>query len=39
VRAETDADIPAIHEINRAAFERAEEAGLVDALRDDPAWK
>ncbi|MFD8244207.1 GNAT family N-acetyltransferase [Nocardia sp. NPDC059691] len=38
VRAETDADIPAIHEINVAAFERAEEAELVDALRDDPAW-
>ncbi|UGT71070.1 N-acetyltransferase [Nocardia gipuzkoensis] len=38
VRAETDADIPAIHEINRAAFERAEEVDLVDALRDDPAW-
>ncbi|MGK8488036.1 GNAT family N-acetyltransferase [Nocardia asiatica] len=38
VRAETDADIPAIREINRAAFDRAEEADLVDALRDDPAW-
>ncbi|WP_039794263.1 GNAT family N-acetyltransferase [Nocardia araoensis] len=38
VRAETDADIPAIHEINVAAFERPEEAELVDALRDDPVW-
>ncbi|MEU2173212.1 MULTISPECIES: GNAT family N-acetyltransferase [Nocardia] len=38
VRAETAADIPAIHEINVAAFERADEAELVDALRDDPAW-
>ncbi|GAA5049928.1 GNAT family N-acetyltransferase [Nocardia callitridis] len=37
-RAETDADIPAIREINLAAFDTAEEADLVDALRDDPAW-
>ncbi|MGW5377272.1 hypothetical protein ACWESM_17690 [Nocardia sp. NPDC003999] len=27
-----------IASINVAAFERAEEAALVDALRDDPAW-
>ncbi|WP_412458620.1 GNAT family N-acetyltransferase [Mycolicibacterium setense] len=37
-RAETDADIPAIRTINLAAFETAEEADLVDALRADPAW-
>ncbi|MFD4295143.1 GNAT family N-acetyltransferase [Rhodococcus sp. NPDC058532] len=37
-RAETDADIPAIREINLGAFETAEEADLVDALRVDPAW-
>jgi putative acetyltransferase len=37
-RAETDADILSIHAINQAAFDRAEEADLVDALRDDPAW-
>jgi hypothetical protein len=36
-RAETDADIPAIREINLAAFDTAEEADLVDALRTDPA--
>ncbi|WP_246584754.1 GNAT family N-acetyltransferase [[Mycobacterium] fortunisiensis] len=37
-RAEADADIPAIRTINLAAFETAEEADLVDALRADPAW-
>ncbi|MGN5237154.1 MULTISPECIES: GNAT family N-acetyltransferase [unclassified Rhodococcus (in: high G+C Gram-positive bacteria)] len=37
-RAETDAEIPAIREINLAAFDTAEEADLVDALRADPAW-
>ncbi|MEV2278177.1 N-acetyltransferase [Nocardiopsis sp. NPDC049922] len=38
-RAETRADIPAIREINRAAFGRDEEADLVDALRADAsAW-
>ncbi|MEV0078326.1 N-acetyltransferase [Nocardia neocaledoniensis] len=37
-RVETSADIPAIREINLAAFDRAEEADLVDALRQDPAW-
>ncbi|MGG7104755.1 GNAT family N-acetyltransferase [Rhodococcus sp. 24CO] len=37
-RAETDADIAAIREINLAAFDTAEEADLVDALRQDPAW-
>ncbi|MEV5836708.1 N-acetyltransferase [Nocardia sp. NPDC052112] len=37
-RPETDADTSAIHAINRAAFERADEADLVDALRADSAW-
>ncbi|MDH2389708.1 N-acetyltransferase [Streptomyces sp. HNM0663] len=38
-RAETRADIPAVREINLAAFPTAEEADLVDALRADPdAW-
>ena len=37
-RAETDADIAAIREILLAAFDTAEEADLVDALRQDPAW-
>ncbi|MEV6431077.1 N-acetyltransferase [Nocardia sp. NPDC051463] len=37
-RVETDADIPAVRNINLAAFETAEEADLVDALRDDPSW-
>ena len=37
-RAETEADIPAIRAINLGAFETAEEADLVDALRTDPAW-
>lgn len=37
-RAETDADIPAVHAINQAAFDRVDEADLVDALRADPAW-
>ncbi|MDV2475449.1 N-acetyltransferase [Rhodococcus zopfii] len=37
-RAETGADIAAIREINLAAFDTAEEADLVDALRRDPAW-
>lgn len=36
-RAETPADIPAIHDLNRAAFATAEEAELVDALRQDAA--
>ncbi|MDT0342464.1 GNAT family N-acetyltransferase [Streptomyces litchfieldiae] len=36
-RAETGADIPAIREINLAAFPTALEADLVDALRADPA--
>ncbi|WP_326644970.1 N-acetyltransferase [Streptosporangium sp. NBC_01755] len=36
-RAETGADIPAVREINLAAFPTAEEADLVDALRADPA--
>ncbi|MBW3085898.1 hypothetical protein KEM60_02109 [Austwickia sp. TVS 96-490-7B] len=37
-RPERPADIPAIRAINIAAFETADEADLVDALRDDPAW-
>ncbi|MFF0991425.1 GNAT family N-acetyltransferase [Kocuria nitroreducens] len=37
-RAETPADVPAVHDLNRAAFPTAEEAELVDALRQDPAW-
>ncbi len=37
-RAETAADIPAVHAINTAAFDRPDEADLVEALRDDPAW-
>jgi predicted N-acetyltransferase YhbS len=36
-RAETRADIPAIHAVNAAAFPTEEEADLVDALRADPA--
>lgn len=37
-RVETDADIAAVREINLAAFDTAEEADLVDALRADAAW-
>lgn len=37
-RAETGADLAAIREINLAAFDTADEADLVDALRHDPAW-
>ena len=37
-RAETPADIQAVHDLNVAAFGRADEADLVDALRHDPAW-
>ncbi|WP_436838643.1 GNAT family N-acetyltransferase [Nocardia nova] len=37
-RAETAADIPAVHAINTAAFDRPDEADLVEALRADPAW-
>lgn len=37
-RAETPADAAAVREINLAAFDTAEEADLVDALRADPAW-
>jgi predicted N-acetyltransferase YhbS len=38
-RAETDADIPAIREIDLAAFHTPLEADLVEALRsDDTAW-
>ncbi|WP_406192740.1 N-acetyltransferase [Streptomyces sp. NBC_01017] len=37
-RAEASADIPAVRDINLAAFETSLEADLVDALRADPAW-
>jgi putative acetyltransferase len=37
-RAETSADIPAVHEITLAAFETSYEADLVDALRTDSSW-
>ncbi|MGW7382754.1 GNAT family N-acetyltransferase [Streptomyces sp. NPDC054794] len=37
-RAETGADLPAIREIDLAAFETPLEAGLVDALRADASW-
>ncbi|MFI8521042.1 GNAT family N-acetyltransferase [Streptomyces sp. NPDC085481] len=36
-REETPADIPAVRDVNAAAFPTPEEAGLVDALREDPA--
>lgn len=38
IRSETQRDIPAIHQINQAAFERKTEAALVDELRGTPAW-
>lgn len=37
-RTETRADVPAVHDVNLAAFGRGEEAELVAALREDPAW-
>ncbi|WP_326656266.1 GNAT family N-acetyltransferase [Streptomyces sp. NBC_00385] len=38
-RPETAADIAAVHAVNAAAFPTEAEAGLVDALREDPsAW-
>ncbi|MEV4945304.1 bifunctional class I SAM-dependent methyltransferase/N-acetyltransferase [Streptomyces sp. NPDC053755] len=38
-REETAADIPAVREVNAAAFATADEAALVDALREDEsAW-
>ncbi|MFC5213183.1 GNAT family N-acetyltransferase [Streptomyces coerulescens] len=37
-RAETSADIPAVRDINLAAFDTSAEADLVDALREDPSW-
>lgn len=37
-RAETGADIPAVREIDLAAFETPLEADLVDALRTDDSW-
>lgn len=38
VRPEVDADIAAVRAVNAAAFPTPAEAGLVDALRADPAW-
>ncbi|MET9834772.1 N-acetyltransferase [Streptomyces sp. NPDC006385] len=37
-RAETSADIPAIRDINLAAFDTSLEADLVEALRADSSW-
>lgn len=37
-RAERTADIPAIRQLNLAAFESSDEADLVDAFRKDAAW-
>ncbi|MGV0741820.1 GNAT family N-acetyltransferase [Mycolicibacterium sp. XJ870] len=37
-RTETEADVAAVRQINLAAFDTAEEAGLVEALRTDPSW-
>jgi putative acetyltransferase len=37
-RTETTADIGTIRTVVEAAFERPDEAGLVDALRSDEAW-
>jgi putative acetyltransferase len=37
-RPETPADVAAIREVHLAAFETAEEADLVDALRGSAAW-
>lgn len=37
-RPESGSDIASVRRINLAAFETAEEADLVDALRTDPGW-
>lgn len=37
-RQETAQDIDAVHAVVTAAFDRHDEAALVDALRADPAW-
>lgn len=37
-RSETSSDVPAIHGVHLAAFETAEEAELVAALRGEPEW-
>lgn len=37
-RQEVPADIPAVRQVVAAAFDRPDEADLVDALRADPAW-
>jgi putative acetyltransferase len=33
IRAETEGDVPAVHEVNERAFNQADEANLVEALR------
>ncbi len=38
VRPETPTDRLAVRAVHLAAFDTADEADLVDALRDDPAW-
>jgi putative acetyltransferase len=38
VRAETDADAAAIRQVNERAFDRPNEADLVEALRQSPAY-
>ncbi|MGW3471852.1 GNAT family N-acetyltransferase [Saccharopolyspora sp. NPDC000995] len=37
-RPETEADVPAIRAVNLDAFPTAVEAGVIEALRKDPAW-
>jgi predicted N-acetyltransferase YhbS len=37
IRFETPEDIPAIHQVNRLAFDRDDEANLVDRLREENA--
>ncbi|MGW0804248.1 GNAT family N-acetyltransferase [Nonomuraea sp. NPDC002799] len=37
-RPEEERDVPAVREVNLAAFATSLEADLVDALRKDPAW-
>ena len=37
-RVETPTDVPATRRVHMAAFPGPDEADLVDALRDDPAW-
>ena len=37
-RPEKPTDTAAVRDVNIAAFETTDEANLVDALRQDPAW-